>query len=276
MRYADIRQFVFVFGLLLALVPFHARAETRVDLELVLAVDISLSMDLDEQRLQREGYIAAFRDQDLHKAIAAGPTGRVAVTYMEWAGQGVQIVVVPWMLIDGPAAALSFADLLEKARISRERMTSITAALEYSGRLLEQNTFRGVRQVIDVSGDGPNNAGGPITRIRDALVDKGVVINGLPIQLKAGYGFNGMFDIRDLDFYYSDCVIGGPGSFMIPIKAKDEFIPAIRRKLILEIAGVEPPARVIRTQATPPVAKADCLIGEKLWNRYMDGNRLPQ
>jgi hypothetical protein len=231
-------------------------------------------MDLDEQRLQREGYVAAFRDPELHKAIAAGPSGKIAVTYVEWAGQAVQIVVVPWMLIDGAQAALAFAEKLESARISRERMTSISAALEFSGLMLTQNVFHGARQVIDISGDGPNNAGLHVTRIRDELVGKGVVINGLPIMVKFGGGFNSMFDVRNLDVYYADCVIGGPGSFMIPIKSKDEFLPAIRRKLLLEIAGHEPAARVIRAQAAP--AKADCLIGERLWNRYMDGNRLPQ
>ncbi len=253
-----------------------AQAQTRVDLELVLSVDISLSMDLDEQRLQRDGYIAAFRDGELHRAIAAGQTRKIAVTYIEWAGQFVQLVVMPWTLIDSPAAAMTFADGLEKARISRERMTSITAALEFSGRQFQSNPFRGARQVIDVSGDGPNNAGGPVTRIRDELVAKGVVINGLPIMVKHGGGINSLFDIADLDMYYNDCVIGGPGSFMIPIRAKEEFLPAIRRKLLLEIAGVEPLARLIKTQAAAEPKRADCLIGEKLWNRYMDGNRLPQ
>ena len=273
-RAGFIRAVLWLFVLWQAALPGPALAQTRVDLELVLTVDISLSMDLDEQRLQRDGYIAAFRDAELHRAIAAGPSGKIAVTYIEWAGQFVQLLVMPWTLIDSPAAAIAFADTLEKVRISRERMTSITAALEFSGRQFQSNLFRGLRQVIDVSGDGPNNAGGPVTRIRDELVAKGIVINGLPIMVKLGGGINSLFDIADLDLYYNDCVIGGPGSFMIPIKVKDEFLPAIRRKLLLEIAGLEPTARVIKAQVA--AQRADCLIGEKLWNRYMDGNRLPQ
>ena len=262
----------------LLLVATHrpSLAQMRVDLELVLTVDISLSMDLDEQRLQRDGYIAAFRDRELHQSIASGPLRKIAVTYVEWAGPHVQLIVMPWTLIDSPAAAIAFADKLEQVRISRERMTSITAALEFSGKLFQSNPFQGARQVIDVSGDGPNNAGGPVTRIRDELVGKGIVINGLPIKVKHGGGINSLVDLPDLDRYYNDCVIGGPGSFMIPILAKEEFLPAIRRKLLLEIAGLEPPARVIKVQAAPEPRRADCLIGEKLWNRYMDGNRLPQ
>jgi hypothetical protein len=245
-----------------------ALAQTVVDLELVIAVDASLSMDLDEQRLQRDGYIMAFRDPEVHKAITSGPNGRIAVTYMEWAGPPTQQVVMPWTVIDSAQAAGAFADRLEAAPISRARMTSISAALQYSGRLFESSGAKGIRRVIDVSGDGPNNAGMPVVPVRDELVAKGIVINGLPIMLKLAQGF---FDLAELDLYYADCVIGGTGSFMIPIKQRNEFQTATRRKLLLEIAGYEPPARLIRAQATE---RFDCLIGEKQWRNYMDG-RIP-
>jgi Protein of unknown function (DUF1194) len=245
-----------------------AFAQTVVDLELVIAVDVSLSMDLDEQRLQRDGYVMAFRDPEVHKAIASGPNGRIAVTYVEWAGPPTQQVVMPWTVIDGAQAAGAFADRLEVAPISRARMTSISAALQYSGRLFESSGAKGIRRVIDVSGDGPNNAGYPVVPIRDELVAKGIVINGLPIMLKLAQGF---FDLAELDLYYADCVIGGTGSFMIPIKQPREFQTATRRKLLLEISGNEQPARVVRVQAPPPTERSDCLIGEKQWRNYMDG-----
>ena len=248
--------------------PGPALAQTVVDLELVIAVDVSLSMDLDEQRLQRDGYIMAFRDPEVHKAITSGPNGRIVVTYMEWAGPPTQQVVMPWTVIDSAQAARAFADRLEAAPISRARMTSISAALQYSGRLFDSSGAKGIRRVIDVSGDGPNNAGVPVVPVRDELVAKGIVINGLPIMLKLAQGF---FDLAELDLYYTDCVIGGTGSFMIPIKERGEFQTATRRKLLLEIADYKAPARVIRVQDRAPTERFDCLVGEKQWRNYMDG-----
>lgn len=253
------------------------RAETQVDLELVLAVDISLSMDMDEQRLQRDGYVAALRDPQIWAAIKSGPRGRIAVSYVEWAGPAIQLEIAPWTLIDSPEAASQFADKLEATRISRERLTSISAALSYAGRSLERNPFRGTRQVIDISGDGPNNAGHLVTIVRDELVGKGIIINGLPLLLKTG-GPNGAFDIPNLDDYYADCVIGGTGSFSIPVRKKEEFAAAIRQKLLLEISGLSPAGRaadpfLIRTQTLPssqPREPADCTIGEKMWRRYLE------
>jgi hypothetical protein len=250
--------------------PGPALAQTAADLELVIAVDVSLSMDLDEQRLQRDGYVAAFRDPEVHKAITLGPNGRIAVTYVEWAGPPTQQVVIPWTTIDAPAGARAFADRLEAVPISRARMTSISTALQFSGRLFDTSGVKGIRRVIDVSGDGPNNAGVPVVPVRDELVAQGIVINGLPIILKLATGF---FDLADLDRYYADCVIGGTGAFMIPIKERSEFQTATRRKLLLEIAGHEPPARLIRVQAPAPAPEEqmDCLVGERQWRRYMDG-----
>jgi hypothetical protein len=247
--------------------PQGVLAQTAVDLELVLAVDVSLSMDMDEQRLQRDGYVQALRDPEVQKAIASGPNGRIAVTYMEWAGPPSQTVVVPWTIIDSPAAARAFADQLEAAPISRARMTSISAALTFSKSLLATSGVRGIRRVIDVSGDGPNNAGFPVSGIRDELINDGIVINGLPIVLKRSNSWS-MFDLEHLDRYYTDCVIGGTGAFMIPIREPGEFKTATRRKLLLEISGLETPARVIRTQVTETT---DCSVGERQWRRYLDG-----
>lgn len=270
----NMRVALILLAVLISFVGVSARGssaqETAVDLELVLAVDVSLSMDLEEQRLQRDGYVEAFRDPEVIKSIASGPSGRIAVTYVEWAGPGNHIVVLPWTIVDSAASAQDFSRRLELAGISRARMTSISSALEFSESLFASSGVRGMRRVIDVSGDGPNNAGPPVVPIRDALVAKGIVINGLPIVLKRPTSF---FDLENLDQYYTDCVIGGTGSFMIPIKEPGEFRSATRRKLLLEIAGLMPvpEARLIRVQARGDSAEGqtDCLAGERRWNRFM-------
>jgi hypothetical protein len=245
-----------------------ARADTVVDLELVLAVDVSLSMDLDEQRLQRDGYIEAIRHPQVLSAIQSGAHGRIAVTYIEWAGPFSQFTVLPWTMVEDEASAEAVAARLAAAPISRHRMTSISGALTYAGRQFDSNPYPGVRRVIDVSGDGPNNSGSPVSGIRQELIAKGIIINGLPIILRPSQ--SSLFDISYLDRYYADCVIGGTGSFMIPIREKSEFTTAIRQKLLLEISGYEPPPRIIRVQAAPGSGETDCLIGEQLWQRYMD------
>ena len=244
-----------------------ALAQLLVDLELVLAVDVSLSMDLDEQRLQRDGYITAFRDGEVQKAITSGPHGRIAVTYMEWAGPSVQNVVVPWTIIDGSAAAQALADKLEAQPISRARMTSISQGLVFAAQLFDSSGVKGIRRVIDVSGDGPNNAGPLVTLVRDQVVAQGIAINGLPILLKKPASF---FDIADLDVYYRECVIGGAGAFMIPVRERFEFKTATRRKLLLEIAGGDQPALLIPAQLREPISGGDCTVGEQQWRRYLD------
>jgi len=222
-----------------------------VDVELVLAVDISMSMDPEEQRLQRDGYIAALRDPEILKAIRAGQYGRIAVTYIEWAGPDVQIHLVPWRVIDGRASAEAFISELADKQYSRYRRTSISAALDYSARLFDDKAFRSARRVIDVSGDGANNSGPPLAPIRDRIVDSGVVINGLPIILRPTMGYSN-WDLPNLDQYYANCVIGGAGSFMIPITKPEEFSTATRQKLLLEISGITPEPRILRTQFGPP------------------------
>ena len=269
----------------LPLVPALAPAlaqNVAVDLHLVLAVDVSWSMDPDEQRLQRDGYVEAFRDSAVIKAIQAGPTGRIAVTYFEWAGADIQFLVVPWVVIDGPQSAYRLADTLARQQISRHRMTSISSALEYAHRLMREAPGSAPRRVVDVSGDGPNNSGAsPVTTARDMLLADGIIVNGLPIMLKAGTesGYSAGFgqDIDDLDQYYANCVIGGPGSFMIPIRKSEEFATATRQKLLQEISWVIP--RVLKAQFVPPAplvvpeSSYDCLVGEKNWRRYFDRGR---
>ena len=262
----------FVALFLLSVCANSAGAQTKVDLELVLAVDVSLSMDLDEQRLQREGYVAALRDPEIHKAITSGPHGRIAVTYVEWAGTMSQAVVMPWTILDSPAAAEAFASKLEQMPISRARFTSISAALSFSRDLFASSGAAGIRRVIDVSGDGPNNAGFPVQPIRDEVVAAGIVINGLPIMLKAPT--SSMFDIANLDDYYASCVIGGTGSFLVPVRDLGEFKLAIRRKLLLEISGLMPPGRIIPVQNTQDDG-FDCLAGEKLWRGFYMPERGP-
>lgn len=243
--------------------------DNEVDLELVLAVDVSRSMDIDEQLLQREGYISAIQHPDVISAIKQGLIGRIAVTYIEWAGQGLQKITVPWTLINSRESAVRFAEQLQKAPIIRWRKTGISSAILYSGDLFDKNKFKGLRRVIDVSGDGPNNSGLPVYEARDQVVARGITINGLPLQLKLNQ-WSGFFDIAQLDIYYEDCVIGGPGAFWIAVKDAKEFANAIRRKLLLEIANLTP-AKVIRIQGWKRKTRIDCLIGEKKWQEYIEG-----
>ena len=253
-------------GLAIAMAPLTAvAAETAVDLELVLAVDVSLSMDQGEQKVQRDGYIAAFRHPDVIDAITSGLLGRIAVSYVEWAGTAAQIVRVPWTIIDGPQSAERFAAFLVSAPFEQVYRTSISAALAHAAMSLDANDFVAPRRVIDVSGDGPNNQGLPVTAVRDAVAGRGIVINGLPI-LTNPLNYDGFFDLQEIDIYYEDCVIGGTGAFIVPVTDVVQFAAAIRRKLVLEIAQgrlrAEPAAAIL---AEPRI---DCLIGEKMWNSW--------
>jgi hypothetical protein len=243
-----------------------AAQDMPVDLELVLAVDISLSMDEDEQRLQRDGYVAAFRNPEIIEAIKAGPHGRIVVAYVEWSGESFQRIVVPWTLIDSAETAFPFAAKLAAAPIESNYRTSISGALIFATGLFDDNGYQG-RETIDVSGDGANNQGVAVEVARDAAVRRGIIINGMPLLLKAG-SIDSFFEMVKLDDYYQDCVIGGPGAFIIPIRNVSEFIPAIRRKLILEISRRELPIRHIAESS--PRSRTDCLIGEKQWNQWME------
>jgi len=232
-----------------------------VDVELVLAVDISYSMDPEEQALQREGYIKALTSNEFLQALRQGINGKIAVTYFEWAGHAERRVVVPWRLIEGPESADAFAGEIAAAPYRRAARTSIAGAIEYGAQLFDGSGYHGIRRVIDISGDGANNNGPLVTVMRDETVAKGITINGLPIVAKRlNYA---TMDIERLDIYYEDCVIGGPGAFVIPIESRDKFIEATRTKLVLEIAGRMPEARVIPVSADKP--RVSCTIGERLW-----------
>ena len=189
-----------------------------VDVELVIAVDVSYSMDPDEQALQREGYILALTSKEFLQALRQGAHGKIAITYFEWAGQSDQKVIMPWRLIDGPESADAVAAEISRAPYRRASRTSISGALQFAKPLFDDSGYKGLRRVIDVSGDGTNNAGQLIVPTRDDVLASGVTINGLPIMLKRPYV--GTLDIDELDVYYEDCVIGGPGAFVVPIRER--------------------------------------------------------
>jgi hypothetical protein len=238
-----------------------------VDIELVLAVDVSYSMDPDEQALQREGYVQALTSREFLRALREGTHSKIAVTYFEWAGFSDQKIILPWRLIDGPESADGVAAEIARAPYRRSSRTSISGALQFATPLFDGSGYRGLRRVIDVSGDGANNNGPPVAVERDAVVEKGITINGLPIMLKRPTFAN--IDIEDLDIYYEDCVIGGPGAFVVPIKEREQFKEAIRTKLVLEIAGRTPDRHVIPASAEAP--RISCTIGEQLWQQRWGG-----
>jgi hypothetical protein len=240
-----------------------------VDVELVLAVDVSYSMDPDEQKLQREGYVQALTSSEFLRALREGTHGKIAVTYVEWAGWFDQTILMPWRLIEGPESADAVASEIAAAPYRRASRTSISGALLFAKPLFDNSGYRGLRRVIDVSGDGANNNGALVAPTRDDVLAAGITVNGLPIMLKRSN--IGMMDIGHLDQYYEDCVIGGPGAFVIPIRERSQFIEATRTKLVLEVAGREPDPKVIKVSADKP--RISCTIGEKLWEeRWGGGN----
>jgi hypothetical protein len=249
-----------------------ARAEpVDVDVELVLMVDVSRSMGPAEIRLQRRGYAEALASDEVVDAIVNGGTGAVAVTYVEWGSRLFQRVVLPWTLIDSRETARSAARRLEEdLTLSMKqlldvpyhlRQTSISGAIEAGERELERNRYRGLRKVIDVSGDGPNNDGDPVTVARDAAIAAGVIVNGLPL---VATGPDADPESADLDLYFSECVIGGPGAFVLPMRGWSDLGPAVRRKLVLEMAGR--PESVLQTEGVigRQGRDVDCMIGETM------------
>ena len=249
--------------LIVGATPPAALAIEPVDVELVLAVDVSRSVDEVEAQLQRQGYVEAFRNERVIRAIGNGPLGRIGVTYVEWAAFDFQRHIIGWTVIKDAASARAFADRLEASPRQSWGWTSVSGAIDFSVPLFGQS-FEGTRQVIDVSGDGPNNSGRPVEAAREEALDRDIVINGLPLLIRpSGPGFG---NIQDLDLYYENCVIGGPGSFMIAVTEIDQFPTAIRRKLVEEIAGrtPEPIPTVIKVQARG----TDCMVGEmqrRMW-----------
>jgi hypothetical protein len=212
-------------------------AEEPVDVLLVLAVDVSRSVDEDEARLQREGYRNAVSDPLVVEAIRGGMIGAIGIAYVEWAGAEYQRVVLPWTRIAGSGDAFAWATRLEEAPRASLSWTSISGALDFSHRVLADAPFEGTRRVVDVSGDGVNNSGGPVEVARDKLLADGVTINGLPIMNDRPTF--GRLPPVPLDEYFRESVVGGPGAFVIPAEDFQAFGQAVKRKLIREIAGAD-------------------------------------
>jgi uncharacterized protein DUF1194 len=207
----------------------RASAQTAVDLQLILAVDASGSVDQRRFDLQKRGYAAAFRNPRVLRAVrSAGPAGAIAVTMVQWTGPLLQVQVVPWTLIKDEASTQAFAAAIEEApRQLFSGGTSISGAIDHAVKLFPTSPYAGTRRIVDISGDGSNNSGRSVTLARDDAVNAGIRINGLPILTLEPY----------LDRYYADNVIGGPGAFMIAVDSYEAFADAILKKLITEIAA---------------------------------------
>lgn len=247
-----------------------------VDLQLLLAVDVSQSIDSSEAQLQRNGYIEVLRDPEIINVIRSGFHGKVALSYMEWAGPLQQWLLVDWHIIDGRAAADKFVEKLIKSPIHIGQRTSISFAVLHAVSLFSNTKYSPTRKVIDVSGDGANNAGFYIHETRHRAVENGITINGLAIVNERPSPL-GIPATRNIDDYYEDCVIAGPGSFLVVADNLNSFAAAVRRKMILEIAGITVENNFRKRQnrlgykawlANMPLQPADCLIGEKQLEHY--------
>ena len=239
--------------------------ERAVDLELVLAVDVSGSIDNEEAELQRQGYLSAIQHPEIVAAIRGGRLGRIAVTYVEWAGDLHQRTLVEWAEISDAESAAAFAGVLERQLIQTQLWTSISTVIDYAAWSFEGNGFQGRRRVIDISGDGPNNSGGHVVPARDRALAQEIVINGLTI-INGRPGRYGYPPLPNLDLYYEDCVIGGAGAFVVVADGFGDFARAIQRKMLLEIAGEQPPAplmRLAKDRLRPP-----CNAGERQLRRW--------
>jgi len=262
-----------ILAVLVAALPGRAEEiaeEIEVDVELLLLVDVSRSMTPRELEIQRRGYAEALRSGAVYRAIRAGLLQRVALAYVEWAGVHGQRAIVPWRLVESQADLDAVAAALTADFTGAMRRTSIASALLYGRDSLAENRYLGLRRVIDVSGDGPNNAGPPVLEARAQVLAAGITVNGLPLMTREGLG--GQWHLDDLDVYYRECVIGGPGAFVIPVLDWADFADAVRRKLVLELAGPGldiGPATLAAPDPIPVQARApyDCLIGEKIWER---------
>ncbi|MEE8548171.1 MAG: DUF1194 domain-containing protein [Alphaproteobacteria bacterium] len=246
--------------------------EIEVDLELALAVDVSGSIDDEEAVLQRAGYIAAFRHPRVLEAIRRSGLGRIAVAYYEWAGYGHMKVIADWTLIHDKASAIAFAAKLTKEPPQTASRTAIGSAIKFAVPFFEGNEYEAQRRVLDISGDGPNNWGGLVSVARDSALAEGITINGLPIMNNRPSRY-GRAPMRNLDLYYMDCVIGGPGAFIVVATRFKDFASAILRKLILEIAGETPgkaptskPSSMVRPAAAP--MGPPCDYGERLRDSF--------
>jgi hypothetical protein len=250
----------------------------EVDLQLVLGSDVSRSVDQEEATLQRQGYIRAFNHPTVIGAINRGLLGRIAVTYFEWGGEQNIKIIVGWTLINDAKSARDFAKRLSLEAPISARRTGISGAINCALIQITTNKFSSTRKVIDLSGDGANNSGILVNLARDRAIKKGFTINGLPIVNQRSSS-SGWQQIQNLDLYYRDCVIGGPGAFLIVAKDYQDFGRAIMRKLILEIADIRPTktkfiyANFISRNAPP------CNIGEirrrQRWGDWDDDDWTP-
>jgi hypothetical protein len=224
----------------LALAPTVRAGEDplAVDLALVLAVDASGSVDENEAGTQRAGYIYALRDKRVVDAIKGAPIGRLAITYIEWSSPYHQTVVIPWRVLESEEDAKKMADDLENLPYTPGSTTSISGALDFSVKLFKDIKYEAARKVIDVSGDGYSDYGRPVTEARDEAVAAGITINGLAVMTQRKG--NKLLAPEDLDVYYRENVIGGPGSFYIAVRAMDDFSRSVLQKMVLEISALQP------------------------------------
>lgn len=226
-----------------AALPAKGHAQTPVSLELVLMADATGSIDDNEIRFQRSGYATAITHPSVVDAIIHSGYGNIAVTYVEWADARSQHIVVPWTVIDGAASARSFADALQIPPRQAYGRNAIGAALLAGKRLIETNAYKGLRKVIDLSADSANNWNGPgISEARAAVLAAGITINGLAVLCRS---CSGQPVYYDLEAAFRDEIIGGPGAFVVTAENAQTFASAVRRKLILEIAGKEPARRIV-------------------------------
>jgi hypothetical protein len=226
-------------AILIVLAPATAQDRKEVDLVLALAVDISGSIDPEEARLQRQGYVQAFRDKEIIRAILSGANGRIAVAYFEWSDSWMQKLLVDWTLLDSEAAIAAFAVRLDNAPISIARRTSISGAMRYAIPLFTRAPYLAERKVLDISGDGSNNDGMMVIDMRHEVLKERIVINGLPVMNDRPNPF-GFPNETDLDRYYLHCVIGGPRSFVEVARNFEDFPRAVRKKLLQEVANLAP------------------------------------
>lgn len=225
------------------------RASQEVDVELVLALDVSRSVDAEEMEMQMQGYAAAFRDPRLAEGIAGGPLGAIAVTLFVWSDWNIQHTLVPWTRLDGPAACEGFARAIDGASRETYLYTSISGAIDYAARQFGQR-YEGLRRVVDISGDGVNNSGRSLAAARQDALDRGIVLNGLAVLDRSPPPVPVLAGIPPVDEYYRDEVIGGPGAFLMVAEGFGAFAGAVRRKIIREIAARPAPGpRVERATA---------------------------
>jgi hypothetical protein len=237
------RKLVALLGLALALLASPVRAAEPVDLLLVLAADVSRSVTEPKFKLQREGAAAALTHPDVVRAIMSGPNRRIAVCFVEWATTGMQNIVVEWTAIGDAASARGFGDRLVEAPRSFAGSTSLSGAIDFSVGQLERAPFAAERRVIDISGDGNNNSGRPVTDARDEAVAKGITINAVVILTPLNESFRPEHTnpAGGLEKYFQDNVIGGPGAFTVVAESHESFGRALTKKLVREIAGLPGP-----------------------------------